>query len=194
MRIDELLAIPGPDVTGPVVKTLSIGTPITEPPLTSAVPPTATTVVSDGLTPGAPSFGVTSAAASLSLPLPPHSRFSPGQLPPPPKDVELNLATTQITDVPFIDSFQLIPEISEKEISEVQGWMKTDKEYEGVLKRMKERTTVEMNSMFGGAMWWEEGSPGMDVNGWKRGCEIFEVRYPDICGGKGKMRREGLKL
>lgn len=80
--------------------------------------------------------------------------------------------------------------------------METDKEYEDVLRKMEERMAVEMRGMFGGAMWWERDSPGVDVNKWKRRCEDFEVRYPLRCGeeeetrgrDKRKNRREGLKL
>ncbi len=69
--------------------------------------------------------------------------------------------------------------------------MKTDKEYEGVLRKMKERMVGEMRggSMLGSAMWWEKGSTGdVDVNRWKRGMEVFDVRYPLRIGKEKKGR------
>lgn len=185
MRASVPPAIPGPSVTGPVARTPSTvaGTPVPGP-SGSTVPAAA---VSGGN--ALPASNATASSSTMA-----------GQLPPLPASVQLNPATTQVTPVPLIDSLKHIPEISEGEISEIQGWMKKDKEYEGVLRKMKERMAGEVRGMFGGAMWWEKGAPDVDVNRWKRGREMFDVRYPLRRGKekegreRRKRQREGLRL
>lgn len=189
MRASVPPAVPGPNVTGPVVRTPSTvaGTPVPGPSSASSVPPS---TVSGGDALPAPN-----AAASSST-----SSSMTGQLPPLPTNVQLNPAVTQVTHVPLIDSLKLIPDISDEQIVEIQGWMKRDKEYEVVMRKMKERMTNEVRGLFGGAMWWEKGAPDVDVNRWKRGREMFDVRYPLRRGKekegreRRKRQREGLRL
>jgi len=124
--------------------------------------------------------------------------IAPGQ----PKSIQLNPATTQITSVPLVDYAKLVPPISEEEIHEIQGWMKIDKEYEGTLRKMKERMTGEISGMFGGSngSWWEKGAQSVDVNRWRRGRELFDIRFPLRRGKekegreRRKRQREGLRL
>lgn len=128
--------------------------------------------------------------------------IAPGQPPLLPKSVQLNPATTQITPVPLADYVKLVPPISEEEIHEIQGWMKVDRDYEGTLRKMKERMTGEISGMFGGSngCWWEKGAQSVDVNRWRRGREMFDIRFPLRRGKekegreRRKRQREGLRL
>lgn len=128
--------------------------------------------------------------------------IGPGQPPLLPKSVQLNPATTQITPVPLVDYVKLVPPISEEEIHEIQGWMKVDREYEGTLRKMKERMTGEISGMFGGSngCWWEKGAQSVDVNRWRRGRELFDIRFPlrrekeKEGRERRKRQREGLRL
>jgi SWI/SNF-related matrix-associated actin-dependent regulator of chromatin subfamily B protein 1 len=123
-----------------------------------------------------------------------------GQISSLPTNVQLNPAITQITNVPLVDSLKLIPDIPDEQMFEIKGWLKTDKEYEVVMRKMKERMASEMRGLFGGAMWWEKVAPSVDVNRWKRGRENFDVRYPLRRGKekegreRRKRQREGLRL
>jgi SWI/SNF-related matrix-associated actin-dependent regulator of chromatin subfamily B protein 1 len=211
MRVSVPPAIPGPNVTGPIARTPSTvgGTPVAGGPVSGtgpsshagSVPPSGANALHG------PNAGPSTAPASNNASnqagnnAPSNAiTVAQGQLPPLPANVQLNPATTQVTPVPLIDSLKLIPEISEKEITEIQGWMKKDKEYEVVMRKMKERMNSEMRGLFGGAAWWEKGAPSVDVNRWKRGREGFDVRYPLRRGKekegreRRKRQREGLRL
>jgi SWI/SNF-related matrix-associated actin-dependent regulator of chromatin subfamily B protein 1 len=188
MRTSVPPAIPGPNVTGPVARAPSTAsvTPVSGPPASGVPPSTA----SGGNTLPA-SDSVNSNASTSSV---------PGQIPSLPTNVQLNPAITQVTNVPLIDSLKLIPDISDEQMVEIKGWLKTDKEYEVVMRKMKERMASEMRGLFGGAMWWEKAAPDVDVNRWKRGRENFDVRYPLRHGkekegrDRRKRQREGLRL
>lgn len=209
-------AVPGPNVTGPIARTPSTvsGTPVPGGPAgtptgpssnSGSVPPSA---VSGGnalpVAGGASSSTGPSSSSNEHHPSAPGSTgaVASGQLPPLPANVQLNPATTQVTPVPLIDSLKLIPSISEDEIHEIQGWMKVDKEYEGVLRKMKERMAGEMRGLLGGinGCWWEKGARSVDALRWKRGREGFDVRYPLRRGKekegreRRKRQREGLRL
>lgn len=155
----------------------------------------------------APNAGAIDAAASSPLLPTPSGSSILGQFPLFLENVELDPTPTQITPLAPIDSPKHALKISEEDIGGVQGWTKTNKEYEGVLTNMGERVTgvtVEMRDMFEGAMCWEpeEGSPGVGTDGWERQYELknLDVRYPLGCGKEKegresrKRRREGLRL
>jgi SWI/SNF-related matrix-associated actin-dependent regulator of chromatin subfamily B protein 1 len=197
MRASVPPSIPGPNVTGPIVRTPSTasGTPVpggARPSSSNAgnVPPTAASG-GNALSTGSSSNNNNQSSSNT---------VASGQLPPLPANVQLNPAITQITPVPLIDSLKLIPEIPEGEIKEIQGWMKRDKEYEVAMRKMKERMGIEMRGLFGGNAWWEKGAASVDVNRWKRGREGFDVRYPLRRGKekegreRRKRQREGLRL
>jgi SWI/SNF-related matrix-associated actin-dependent regulator of chromatin subfamily B protein 1 len=107
-----------------------------------------------------------------------------------------------------MDSLKLIPALSEKEIADMQEWIKGDKEYEGAFRRMKERLAEELRAVRDPERmaWWERDRDGIDVNpnvslgARRRGREGFDVRYPkarkDRDGRERKRagRREGLRL
>jgi SWI/SNF-related matrix-associated actin-dependent regulator of chromatin subfamily B protein 1 len=126
------------------------------------------------------------------------------QLPPLPPGVTLNPAITRVSAVPLIESVKRIPPLSEADIKNVQAWIKVDKEYEVVFRRMKERMALEARETFGpaGASWWEKGFLGGNLNRWRRGREQFDVRYPRRREKEGRdgrerkrgVRREGLRL
>ncbi|KXN82368.1 SWI/SNF chromatin-remodeling complex subunit SNF5 [Leucoagaricus sp. SymC.cos] len=210
-------AIPGPNITGPVARTPSTvaGTPVSGGPSgtgtgpssnAGSVPPNAVSggnaLPAGGASSSATASSSTGPSSSANRASTTSSAIVPGQLPPLPANVHLNPATTQITPVPLIDSLKLIPPISESEITEIQGWMKKDKEYENVMRRMKERMNQEMRGLFGGNgnCWWEKGAKSEDVNRWRRGREMFDVRYPLRRGKekegreRRKRQREGLRL
>lgn len=184
-------AILDPNVTGPVTRTPVPGS-------TGGSSISAT----GGVDPSSSGSSLSSNDHCSSAPAGSAGSIVPSQLPSLPKNVQLNPATTQITPVPLIDYVKLIPPISEEEIHEIQGWMKVDKEYEGTLRKMKERMAGEINGMFGGSngCWWEKGAQSVDVNRWRRGREGFDVRYPLRKGRekegreRRKRQREGLRL
>ncbi|KAF7762167.1 hypothetical protein Agabi119p4_8760 [Agaricus bisporus var. burnettii] len=187
MRASVPPAIPGPNVAGPIARASSTAS------VTTASGPSAPNVPSSTISGGntLPASDSTTSTASSSV---------AGQIPPLPTNVQLNPAITQITNVPLVDSLKLIPEISDEQLVDVKGWLKTDKEYEVVMRKMKERMASEMRGLFGGAMWWEKAAPDVDVNRWKRGRENFDVRYPLRRGKekegreRRKRQREGLRL
>ncbi|KAF9444193.1 SNF5-domain-containing protein [Macrolepiota fuliginosa MF-IS2] len=201
-------AVPGPNVTGPVVRTPSTvaGTPVPGSSASSVTGVPSTAVSGGNALPASGGTGAGGGGASTSSSGVANSNSGasasvPGQLPPLPANVQLNPATTQITPVPLIDSLKHIPDIGEEEIVEIQGWMKRDKEYEGVLRKMKERMAGEVRETLGSFSWWEKGAASVDVNRWKRGRpEGFDVRYPMRWGkekegrDRRKRQREGLRL
>ncbi|KAH8097112.1 hypothetical protein BXZ70DRAFT_895483 [Cristinia sonorae] len=123
-------------------------------------------------------------------------------LPPLPANVSLNPKTTRITVVPLIDSTKLIPELSSEDIENVKGWMKKDKEYEGVYRKMKERMVEELrDTVVKNRGWWEKGggseTMNMSIDGRRRVSEKFGVT--GFKTGRDDRRRktgrrEGFKL
>ena len=77
----------------------------------------------------------------------------------------------------------------------MQKWMKLDREYETVWRRMKERMKEEQREARGKDGWWERADEGK-----KRGRESFDIRYPKSRkerDGRDRRRggkREGLRL
>lgn len=71
-------------------------------------------------------------------------------LPPLPANVTLDARMTKMTIVPLATSLETIPMLSEDEIGAVKEWMKADKEYDGMVKKMKERMGDEVREMLGG--------------------------------------------
>ncbi|KAF8653658.1 hypothetical protein AX16_003809 [Volvariella volvacea WC 439] len=109
-----------------------------------------------------------------------------------------------VPGVPLGEAEKLIP-LGDEEMEQVQGWLKLDKEYDGLLTKMKERMTEEMREVFapGGphAAWWEKGSRAVNLNKWRARAprEGFDVRYPrparrDNGQRRKNGRREGLRL
>ncbi|KAJ3556979.1 hypothetical protein NP233_g11849 [Leucocoprinus birnbaumii] len=159
MRASVPLAAPGLNVTRPVPRTPSTvsGTPA----------PAGTGPL---LKAGGPS---TSNEQRLSASTSTRPVIASG-LPPLFTNVQLNPATA----VPPIDLLKLIPAIPEEEIHEIQRLMKTDKGYEGVLRKMKERMTDKMRGLLGGTngCWWEKDSTSVGVLRWKRPREGFDAK------------------
>ena len=170
----------------------SVPTAIGDAPGTSSTPAIASTST-------APTVGAPSNTSSLP-PLPPHVKPS----------------TTQITTFPLATAHLHIPVLTSPEITQIQGWMKKDQEYEAILGKSTERMVEEVRealgtSSSGGGVggtavpgWWEMPGTG-NFNRWRRRGEMFEVRYPKTKRerererereGRGKkmIRREGLKL
>ncbi|TFK31601.1 hypothetical protein BDQ12DRAFT_671742 [Crucibulum laeve] len=173
----------------PVTNAASSGAPIVPP------PPLVTSTSSSSSTGGLPT------QAPTAVPAPQQPTQVIPQLPPLPANVNLNPLVTKVTAVPLVDSLKLIPHLEEEEIKDIQGWMKVDKEYEGEYKKMKAKMGEELKEVFGpqGAMWWEKGYQGTNLNRWRRGREPFDVRYPRSRRerdnrGKKPGRREGLRL
>ena len=167
-----------------------------------------------GDAPGAsstPGIASTSTAATVGGP------SNTSSLPPLPPHVKPS--TTQITTFPLATAHLHIPVLTSPEISQIQGWMKKDQEYEVILGKTRERMVEEVrealgtssNSGIGGGIggtaapgWWEMPGTG-NFNRWRRRGEMFEVRYPKTKRererereregrGKKSVRREGLKL
>ena len=139
--------------------------------------------------------GLSATSSGSVVPPPATLRIAPG--------VTVNSAVTRVTNVPLSDSLKLIPELSEAEIKDVQHWMRLDREYEIVWRRMKERMAEEVREVKGIARmaWWERDPVEGNVNTVrKRGREPFDVRYPrsrkerDGREKRRSGRREGLKL
>lgn len=161
-------------------------------------PPTAVAAVTGGMPILGGAGGGNASAAAAPVPAAP-------QLMPLPPGVKLDPLVTRVTVVPLVDSVKHIPPLSEEEIEDIKGWMKVDKEYEGLFGKMKERMGEEVREMFGvggpRAAWWEKGSQSMNLNRWRRGRESFDVRYPrnmrkDRDGRERRRggKREGLRL
>jgi SWI/SNF-related matrix-associated actin-dependent regulator of chromatin subfamily B protein 1 len=117
----------------------------------------------------------------------------------PPVNHSLNVSVTETTSVPLIHSLKLIPELDEKDIANMQEWMKVDKEYEGRYVKMKDRMHEELKAQGtpAKAAWWERDSAEAWVNvGRKRGREVFDVKYPKHRrdGRRRAGKREGLRL
>lgn len=112
----------------------------------------------------------------------------------------VNPAVTRISLVPLADSLTNIPDLTDDEVKGIQGWVKSDKEYDSVWHRMKERMAAEMNEVFGphSLPWWEKGSLDATLNRLRKGRENFDIRYPrkpkDPNQRRKGARREGLKL
>ena len=90
-------------------------------PAASAAPPTASGA------PAAPTSAPVATAKSQGSPLPP----------------SVNPTVTHVTLVPLADSTTNIPDLTNDEIKDIQGWMKVDKEYDTVWRKMKERMEEE---------------------------------------------------
>lgn len=142
------------------------------------------------------------AAAAVATPAAPSAPSVVPQLPPLPANVTLNPVVTRVSVVPLVNSLKTIPGLNKEEIADIQGWMKVDKEYEGVFRKMKERMGEEAREAFGpgSVAWWEKGALDVNPNRWRRGREPFDVRYPkhrkDRDGRERRKpgRREGLRL
>ena len=211
---------PGPQGMVPSLSVSSIGSTIaggqTTMPSIQQTPmdPTSTSASSnsgptpEGAVPDTSSTPLTTAIASTSTTATPSNTSSLPPLPP------VNPSTTQITTFPLSTSHLHIPVLTSPEISQIQGWMRTDQEYEVLLGKSKERMVEEVrealgtgNSGVGGTAapgWWEVPGTG-NFNRWRRRGEMFEVRYPRTKRererereregrGKKSVRREGLKL
>ena len=154
----------------------------------SSVPPVPTLAAGSGTLPptvsGTPSSSKTAPASSQGPPLPPG----------------VNPAITRITLVPLADSAANVPDLTDEEIEDIQGWMKIDKEYDAVWHKMKERMEEEEKEVFGprNLPWWEKGSLAVNMNRYRRGRENFDIRYPrkpkDTGQRRKGVRREGFKL
>ena len=168
-----------------------------------------------GDTPGTsstPAIASTSTAATVGAP------SNTSSLPPLPPHVKPS--TTQITTFPLSTAHLHIPVLTSPEISQIQGWMKIDQDYEAILGKSTERMVEEVREALGtgngvgvGVVgiggtaapgWWEMPGTG-NFNRWRRRGEMFEVRYPRTKRererereregrGKKSVRREGLKL
>ncbi|KAM6501110.1 SNF5 / SMARCB1 / INI1 domain containing protein [Amanita muscaria] len=118
----------------------------------------------------------------------------------PPLPAGANPATTKITLVPLAESLVNIPDLSEEEVKNIHAWMKTDQEYDAVLRKTKERMAAEMVEIFGPRTlpWWEKGSLDATMHRSRKGRENFDIRYPrkpkDPSQRRKGARREGLKL
>lgn len=79
----------------------------------------------------------------------------------------------------------MIPGLKEEEKEEMKEWMRRDREYEGVFRRMKERIgeEVRVEVREGGRGWWEKDSGGVD-----------EVRNGGSGGGQGRRRGEKFQI
>ena len=185
----------GPASISSTSASISGPTTIGDAPGTSSTPGIASTST-------AATVGVPSNASSLP-PLPPHVKPS----------------TTQITTFPLATAHLHIPVLTSPEISQIQGWMKKDQEYEVILGKTREKMVEEVREALGTGSsgggvggiggtaapgWWEMPGTG-NFNRWRRRGEMFEVRYPRTKRerdrerereGRGKktVRREGLKL
>lgn len=182
-----------PTVSTPQVNSLS-SSPVKAPPtrLPSVAPPTS-------IPPATPTLGSTMAEPSTPAALVPSA--SNPSLPP-----NVNIATTRVSVVPLLGSDKTIPPLEPEEISQIQGWMQVDKEYEGRYKKMKDRVNEELKSETFGPLtirWWEKGAvstnPGLAMGLRPRTRENFDVRYgrkKDRDTGRSRKpgRREGLKL
>ena len=156
----------------------------------SSVPPPAATAASSAAPPaasGTPSAPTTAPAAPTSNQGPP---LPPG----------VNLAITQVTLVPLADAATNIPDLADDDIQDIQGWMKIEKEYDAIWRKMKERMEEEEKEIFGprNLPWWEKGSLAVNANRYRRGRENFDIRYPRKPKENGQrrkgVRREGIKL
>lgn len=156
----------------------------------SSVPPPAAPAASSAAPPaasGTPSAPTTAPAAPTSNQGPP---LPPG----------VNLAITQVTLVPLADAATNIPDLADDDIQDIQGWMKIEKEYDAIWRKMKERMEEEEKEIFGprNLPWWEKGSLAVNANRYRRGRENFDIRYPRKPKENGQrrkgVRREGIKL
>ncbi|TFK53091.1 SNF5-domain-containing protein [Heliocybe sulcata] len=159
----------------------------------------------------------TNAATPATSPVKPSAPIP--QLPPLPRTVSLNPATTKVTVVPLAGSDAAVPALSASEIGKVKEWMAADSAYEAKLRASKERMTVEIregwvngrkedggvNGSVVGPAWWEKGFGSGQGEGVVGGVglagrfgrrEKFGIGYPKKQGeGRRKVgRREGLKL
>lgn len=168
----------------------------------SVVPPISTVPPGHGMVVPPPLAASSSTGSIVTA-----SPLSNPNLPPLPANVNLNPAVSRVTIVPLIDSDKTIPALNEEEIKDIQSWMKIDKEYEGVYRKMKERMNDELRSDARGPLsvrWWEQGAPsvnpGLAGGRFRRGPEPFGVRYPrsrkdrELGRGRKAGRREGLRL
>jgi SWI/SNF-related matrix-associated actin-dependent regulator of chromatin subfamily B protein 1 len=103
-----------------------------------------------------------------------------------------------VSVVPLAGSDKAIPALSESEIKDIQAWRQTDRDYEGIWRKMKERMTEEIRTVTGPskAAWWEKDAVDLTR---RRPREPFDVRYPRQKRGDGRERRktgrrEGLRL
>ena len=206
-----------PQGMGPSLSVSSIGS-VTMPsiqqtpsigPISSASNSGPTTVGAAPSTPLATATVSTSATTVVGTP----ANASISNLPP------LKSSTTHITTIPLATAHLHIPALASPEITQIQGWMKKDQEYETLLGKCKESMVEEVRDALGtgtgtsstggikgmaGPGWWETPGTG-NFNRWRRRGEMFEVRYPRTKRerererereGRGKkiIRREGLKL
>lgn len=77
-------------------------------------------------------------------------------LPPLPAGVNLNPKVTRVTVVPLVQSDKAIPPLAADEIADVKTWMKVDREYEGMYKKMKERMAEELKEAMRVRPWYEK--------------------------------------
>ena len=164
----------------------------------------------------APGTSSTPAIASTSTAVTAGAPSNASSLPPLPP---VKPSTTHITTFPLSTAHLHIPVLTSPEISQIQGWMKKDQEYEVILGKSKERMVEEVREALGTGSssggvgvvggtavpgWWEIPGTG-NFNRWRRRGEMFEVRYPRTkrerererereVRGKKNVRREGLKL
>lgn len=142
-----------------------------------------------------------SGSGALASSLSNGSIAAPAALPP---GINANLTTTRVSVIPLVGSDKAIPQLTEEEITNIQGWIKTDQEYEGVYRTMKDKMMKEVKSDIGGAAnikWWDKGTlSGNPNSGLRRRTEQFDVRYPrsrrerDPGRARKSKQREGLRM
>ncbi|KAL1742089.1 SNF5-domain-containing protein [Schizophyllum fasciatum] len=122
----------------------------------------------------------------------------PYHLPSLPANVNLNPSVSRVEVVPLEESATRIPPLELREIEEIKAWQAQDKQYEGLLKKMKSRMLEELKESFGQPNWWERGSRDVDVNAHRRARrrEEFGITYthPEQKKGRKKPKREGFRL
>ncbi|KAI0926467.1 hypothetical protein AcV7_005399 [Taiwanofungus camphoratus] len=119
-------------------------------------------------------------------------------LPPLPANVSLNPKVTRVSVVPLAESTTLIPPLTQDEIADIKTWMKTDKEYEAVYKRMRERMGEEVRETISAPRAWYERDPTEEGRNTRRRTEKFSLTGVKT-GKEGRERRktgrrEGFKL
>lgn len=116
-----------------------------------------------------------------------------------PANAQYNPKTTHVQNVPLVDSEKTIPPLSEDEIKQVQVWMKADREYEGLYKKMQQRMVEDVKDVIvKSRAWWEKDPMQDPMVGRRRGTK-FEVvglkSQRDERVRRPKVgRREGFKL
>ena len=118
------------------------------------------------------------------------------QLPPLPAGVNLNSKVTRVSIVPLVQSEAAIPALEASEIEDVKAWMKVDREYEGVYKKMKERMAEELKEAMRVRPWYEKDPA--EVRQQRRrgdGFALIGLKGSKEEKARRKMaKREGVKL